>query len=276
MQPIRALEARLVHIARTIEAVRVISGNINLRADIPLLPAGLLGVLFWPLAIVGPFTGTLAGISAGCAMLSLSIPAYVLARRLGWSAVAALATPWFFPVIVLRNTELGLGDNTTRGNHLARYVRTRPVRFLDWLAAEWKNADQLRGTPMTEETKHCPFCELSSERIVQESNGGVAIRDKFPIANGHTLVIPRQHVASIYELPEGHQNSLWKLVTLVRSFLIAEFQPAGFNIGVNDGAAAGQTVLHAHIHVIPRYAGDVEDPRGGIRWVVRHSAVYWD
>lgn len=88
-------------------------------------------------------------------------------------------------------------------------------------------------------------------------------------------MVPVAHVSSLYELTNEEQASVWLTVAQIRQRLQAEFDPDGFNIGVNDGAAAGQTVPHAHIHVIPRYAGDVEDPRGGIRWVLPSKANYW-
>ena len=128
---------------------------------------------------------------------------------------------------------------------------------------------------MTAHIDPCPFCAITIDRIVQETGGAVAIWDKFPVAEGHALVIPRLHVTSIFDLPEDDQNDLWRLVVLVRKSLIAQFEPDGFNIGVNDGVAAGQTILHAHIHIVPRYSGDVEDARGGIRWVIRSKAAYW-
>ncbi len=99
--------------------------------------------------------------------------------------------------------------------------------------------------------------------------------DSFPVAEGHTLVVPRAHVTSIFELAKDEQEELWRLVSMVRGRLAKEFSPAGFTIGVNDGEAAGQTVGHAHIHVIPRFEGDTPDPRGGIRWVLPDKAAYW-
>jgi diadenosine tetraphosphate (Ap4A) HIT family hydrolase len=84
-----------------------------------------------------------------------------------------------------------------------------------------------------------------------------------------------QHVASLFDRPAEEQAALWWLVAEVRSRLQAQLKPAGFNIGVNDGQAAGQTVDHAHIHVIPRYNGDVADPRGGVRWIIPDKARYW-
>ena len=99
--------------------------------------------------------------------------------------------------------------------------------------------------------------------------------DAFPVAEGHTLVVPRKHVGSIYELSTIEQNAIWSLVARVRGQLLAKLAPAGFNIGFNDGLAAGQTVAHAHVHIIPRWRGDVPDPRGGFRWVLPTKAAYW-
>jgi len=103
----------------------------------------------------------------------------------------------------------------------------------------------------------------------------LAFYDAFPVSEGHALVIPKRHVASIFELPLEELVTLWSQVTTVRSALTDKFRPDGFNIGVNDGFAAGQTVPHAHIHVIPRRKGDAADPRGGIRWVFPDKAKYW-
>jgi len=82
-------------------------------------------------------------------------------------------------------------------------------------------------------------------------------------------------VISIYELTVTEQNVIWELVSEVRQRLLTDLKPDGFNIGLNDGLAAGQTVMHAHVHVIPRWSGDVSDPRGGIRWVIADKAAYW-
>ena len=121
----------------------------------------------------------------------------------------------------------------------------------------------------------CPFCQLDATRIWISNKCGMAFRDGFPISPGHTLIVPRQHVASFFDLPTGIQQSLWELVAIVRANLMEEFHPDGFNVGLNDGQAAGQTVMHAHIHVIPRYKGDATDPRGGVRWIIPSKAAYW-
>jgi diadenosine tetraphosphate (Ap4A) HIT family hydrolase len=90
------------------------------------------------------------------------------------------------------------------------------------------------------------------------------------------LVVPRKHVSTIYELTTAEQKDIWDLVGEVRQRLLTGLKPDGFNIGFNDGLAAGQTVMHAHIHVIPRRNGDVPDPRGGIRWIIANNAPYWN
>jgi diadenosine tetraphosphate (Ap4A) HIT family hydrolase len=110
---------------------------------------------------------------------------------------------------------------------------------------------------------------------VEESGLSVAIRDGFPITDGHTLVIPKRHVASFFDATEGERQELLSLIDEVKEQLENEYSPDAYNIGINDGSAAGQTVKHLHIHLIPRYKGDVVDPRGGVRWVIPDKADYW-
>ena len=121
----------------------------------------------------------------------------------------------------------------------------------------------------------CPFCSIEPSRAWLETEYAVALPDAFPVADGHTLVVPRKHVRTIYELTMPEQIEIWDLVGRVRKRLITDLKPDGFNIGLNDGLAAGQTVEHAHVHLIPRRRGDVTDPRGGIRWVLADKARYW-
>jgi diadenosine tetraphosphate (Ap4A) HIT family hydrolase len=123
--------------------------------------------------------------------------------------------------------------------------------------------------------QRCPFCHLEKSRITLESDCAVAFPDAYPVAEGHMLIVPKRHVVSLFDLSDEEQAALWRLVALVRGKLVVELQPDGFNVGVNDGPAAGQTVLHAHVHVIPRRTGDVADPRGGVRWVMPAKAPYW-
>ena len=121
----------------------------------------------------------------------------------------------------------------------------------------------------------CPFCNLPQERVHLETEATLVFFDGYPVTEGHALVIPKRHVASIFELPPEELAVLWSQVATVRKHLTEKYSPDAFNIGVNDGSAAGQTVPHAHIHVIPRRKGDVPDPRGGIRWIIPDKAKYW-
>ena len=131
----------------------------------------------------------------------------------------------------------------------------------------------------------CPFCDYVGNRDVRDLSGWIATNahataflDKYPVSQGHTLVVPLRHVESIFQLGCEEQASVWNLVAEVRDRLRqrSNIPPDGFNVGPNDGVQAGQTVLHGHVHVIPRYHGDVPDPRGGVRWVIPRKANYWD
>lgn len=99
-------------------------------------------------------------------------------------------------------------------------------------------------------------------------------RDSFAVSPGHTLVIPRRHVASFFELAPEEVQACMDLICEEKKLLDEEFQPDGYNIGVNIGASAGQSIFHVHIHVIPRYTGDVENPQGGVRHVLPEKAHY--
>ena len=123
--------------------------------------------------------------------------------------------------------------------------------------------------------KPCPFCTLPDERIVDQNDLALVIRDGFPVSLGHTLVIPKRHVGSFFELNEPEIGSMMVLLKRAQSTLDAAFKPDSYNIGINDGPLAGQTVPHVHMHLIPRYAGDVADPRGGVRWLIPDKADYW-
>ena len=121
----------------------------------------------------------------------------------------------------------------------------------------------------------CPFCSLPASRIVACNDLGWAVRDAYPISPGHTLVIPKRHLGSFFELTEVERNALFGLLTDAKTQIDAERHPNAYNIGINDGTAAGQTVPHLHIHLIPRYDGDLHDPRGGVRWIIPEKADYW-
>lgn len=118
----------------------------------------------------------------------------------------------------------------------------------------------------------CPFCSLPPARVIAQSELGVVIRDAYPVSPGHTLIIPRRHLGSFCELSDEERAALLSLLDTAKSMADAEFKPDGYNVGINDGIAAGQTVPHLHIHLIPRFAGDRPDPRGGVRWVIPDRA----
>lgn len=103
----------------------------------------------------------------------------------------------------------------------------------------------------------------------------LAFRDGFPVSEGHTLVVPRRHVTSVFDVAGEEWSELWVLVASARRRLLDECRCAAVNVGINDGYAAGQTVPHGHIHLIPRYEGDTPDPRGGVRWIFPEKARYW-
>lgn len=124
-------------------------------------------------------------------------------------------------------------------------------------------------------TNSCPFCTINpSVEILAETPVALAILDSFPVNPGHTLIIPRRHVASYFDLSTDEQNALWQLVNTAKTLLENRFHPDGFNVGINIGETAGQSVMHVHIHLIPRYKGDVEQPRGGVRGVIPGKQSY--
>jgi len=125
---------------------------------------------------------------------------------------------------------------------------------------------------------HCPFCEITKhdeKRIIKENDLAFVVHDGFPISEGHTLIIPKRHVVSFFEITNEEHQALMELLVQAQKVLDQEFKPDAYNIGINDGVEAGQTVPHLHIHLIPRYEGDVDDPRGGVRWIMPDKADYW-
>lgn len=121
----------------------------------------------------------------------------------------------------------------------------------------------------------CPFCGIQARRIVAENALAAAIRDAFPISPGHTLIVPKRHVGSWFESTAEERSAMLELLDAQKQELDSAHKPGSYNIGINDGPAAGQTIAHLHMHLIPRYSGDVPDPRGGVRWVIPAKADYW-
>lgn len=122
------------------------------------------------------------------------------------------------------------------------------------------------------------FGDIERERVLGEDDLFVVVRDKFPVSPGHTLIILKRAAARIEDLTPDEVSGLLPWVRWCVAHLERELRPKpdGFNVGINDGAAAGQTVGQLHVHVIPRYDGDVSDPRGGVRWVIPERARYWE
>ncbi len=116
---------------------------------------------------------------------------------------------------------------------------------------------------------------MGGREFVAANTHAVAIWDAFPVSPGHALIVSRRHLANLFDLTADEQAAIWKLLPEVKLVIDERHAPAGFNVGVNVGTAAGQTVAHVHVHVIPRFEGDVPDPRGGVRRVVPAKADYW-
>ncbi len=122
----------------------------------------------------------------------------------------------------------------------------------------------------------CQFChKIARGEYTASNESAVAFADAYPVGPGHTLAVIRRHEGSVLNLLPVEQEELWRLVGEVTHDLQDKLHPDGVNIGVNVGRAAGQTVGHAHVHIIPRFRGDCDDPRGGIRWVLPENAAYW-
>jgi diadenosine tetraphosphate (Ap4A) HIT family hydrolase len=120
----------------------------------------------------------------------------------------------------------------------------------------------------------CPFCFPTGDRIAFEDRLTRVLWDAYPVSEGHLLIVPRRHVATWFEATKEEQSAIIAAIDRARDLLASRHHPDGFNIGINVGEAAGQTVFHLHVHVIPRYRGDVADPRGGVRHVIPAKGNY--
>ena len=118
----------------------------------------------------------------------------------------------------------------------------------------------------------CPFCH-PEESIIRNTLAYVR-PDKYPVNPGHVLVIPYRHVANYFDATADEREAILSLLDQAKAWLDRDHAPAGYNVGVNVGAAAGQTIMHLHVHLIPRYPGDVADPRGGVRGVIPARQSY--
>jgi len=121
---------------------------------------------------------------------------------------------------------------------------------------------------------NCTFCNIDKDRIILENEIAFAVYDVFPVSKGHMLIIPKKHINNYFEADEDTKKQLWKLVDECKGMADKKYAPQGYNIGINCGEAAGQTVMHLHIHLIPRYSGDIKNPRGGVRGVIPDKRIY--
>ena len=118
----------------------------------------------------------------------------------------------------------------------------------------------------------CPFC--NPDDILLENDLAFAKYDLYPVSPGHVLVVPKRHTASWFDLTPAEQTAMFALADQTKKLLDERYAPAGYNLGINCGEAAGQTIMHVHLHIIPRYIGDVPNPRGGIRAVIAAKQDY--
>lgn len=120
--------------------------------------------------------------------------------------------------------------------------------------------------------KNCPFCNHTG--VILENELACAIYDRYPVTPGHILVIPKRHFGDFFQATGAEKEALFDLLEQCKDYLERYYKPDGFNIGVNCGEAAGQTIYHVHVHLIPRYRGDIDDPRGGVRGVIPEKRIY--
>lgn len=120
--------------------------------------------------------------------------------------------------------------------------------------------------------KTCPFCTI--EEKVLENDLAFAILDKYPVNDGHLLIIPKRHVSDFFDTTFEEREAFNELLEEGKLLLDEKFSPEGYNVGINCGETAGQTIFHVHVHLIPRYEGDMENPAGGVRGVIPEKQKY--
>lgn len=120
----------------------------------------------------------------------------------------------------------------------------------------------------------CPFCIVSEAEIVIKNEHCFARWDKYPVTKGHLLVIPYRHYDNYFDATYDEIIAFWELIREAKDLINNKYNPDGYNVGINSGKSAGQTIPHMHIHLIPRYKGDIDDPRGGIRGIIPGKQKY--
>lgn len=127
---------------------------------------------------------------------------------------------------------------------------------------------------------NCIFCENKGinllDHVIPNLKNWYLKWDEYPVNPGHILIIPKRHFQSIFEINLIEFMELWKALYYAKRMIEKDYKPDGYNVGINDGEAAGQSIMHLHIHLIPRYKGDVENPRGGVRGVIPNKQNYGD
>lgn len=120
--------------------------------------------------------------------------------------------------------------------------------------------------------RNCVFCQM--KEVILEDELALAFFDKYPVNKGHMLVIPKRHVEQYFDLTERERTAIDQLLFEGKKLLDEQYKPDGYNIGINCGEVAGQTIFHVHVHLIPRFKGDMDDPRGGVRGVIPEKRIY--
>ncbi len=157
------------------------------------------------------------------------------------------------------------GEEKARALRILKTLHAHDIHF--WGA--WGREDVPEGP------EDCVLCSLSGDRIMGENEHAVWVLDKNPVSPGHSLIVTKRHVESFFEMPMPEREAILSLLDKAREHASKKHAPEGFNIGINEGPAAGSSVPHLHVHLIPRFFGDRKDPRGGVRWVIPDKADYW-
>ncbi len=121
---------------------------------------------------------------------------------------------------------------------------------------------------------NCPFCDIDNLDIILKNDYCFAVFDKYPVNEGHMLIIPFRHFGSFFDATKDEILAIYELLNDAKNYLDKKYSPDGYNIGVNIGRVSGQTIMHLHVHLIPRYKGDIENPTGGVRGVIPSKMVY--
>lgn len=157
-------------------------------------------------------------------------------------------------------------NRETAFHAMSRENAERKDKFSPFLGVE---------TSSLKENANCPFCNVIKDKIIDENDLAFCVHDNYPVTFLHTLVIPKRHIASFFHLEASEIMACYQLLNNVRRQIEAQDQEVlAFNVGVNNGEIAGQTIFHCHIHLIPRRKGDVANPRGGVRHTIPGKGYY--